>query len=194
MTRGAWYSIGTKMLVTVVAVSGCASHPRPGPSTTDPLTVYSTILEAIREDMRETSRMVLEPRLIKIRSDAPLLTYIPAGMGFVEAFSAANTEDAQLDPRDLERLGVQPFERARFPRTGVRIDLNRWWADAVSHYGGDGLRVVRLSRPGFSPDGSSAVIYYGFGCGSLCGESRLAVLEWRKGQWRIISNRLMLIS
>jgi len=188
-TNGRCWIIGA-----LVLVSGSTCTPRrlPEPSDRASLAIYALILEAASEDLRETSRVVVNRSFPVLPSDAPLLDAIPDIPGLGESFAAANQEAGQLSSEDAQVLGIQFFEPARFRREESDTDLDRWYAEVAAFYGGDGIRIVSLSRPGFSADGDTAVIDYTVSCGARCGEGRLAILERQRDGWQIVASHLML--
>ena len=45
---------------------------------------------------------------------------------------------------------------------------------------------VSVSRIGFDPSGSQALLYVDFACGSLCGSGRFVLLERVGSTWRVV--------
>ena len=149
--------------------------------------VYSSVLLVIRESMAATSRMLLNPTASAVRPDAPLLSAIPGDGDLADAFLAANETGNRLLPADADELNIPLFDRAV-----VRASAD-FWSSVFDRYGA-GIRIVRLHRPGFSADGNTAVIYYGWGCGGRCGETHIAILARESGRWGVVSDELLMIS
>jgi hypothetical protein len=99
----------------------------------------------------------------------------------VESFLAAIETQKPL-PKELRRLPaflmVDAGEaRAITARNGWR-DFERRNALAPGS--------VAVSRIGFDPSGSQALLYVNFVCGSLCGSGRFVLLERDGGPWRVV--------
>jgi hypothetical protein len=99
----------------------------------------------------------------------------------VESFLAAIDTQKPL-PQELRRLPaflvVDAGEaRAITARNGWR-DFERRNALAPGS--------VAVSRIGFDPSGSQALLYVNFVCGSLCGSGRFVLLERSGGTWRVV--------
>lgn len=154
--------------------------------------VYSAVLRSVRDRMSPAQGFVLRPSMEAVDPGAPLLGSILPDDGLRTGFANANQSGGEFLPSDADRLGVTLFDRAQLVATeggGSTADFWRAFRDAY----GAGARVAHVTRPGFSADGETAVIYYGWSCGGRCGQTHLAVLSRLSGQWTIIKDDLMLI-
>ena len=107
------------------------------------------------------------------------LTYVKPET--VESFLTAITAQKPL-PKELRRvpalLLVETAEaRAITARNGWR-DFERRNALAPG--------TVSVSRIGFDPTGSQALLYVDFVCGSLCGSGSFVLLERSGSTWRVV--------
>ena len=104
--------------------------------------------------------------------------------GTVASFVAAN-EPGTMHGDWLGTLGVglvsEADYRAHFGHAGLR-DLDAGW-ESVLRGPPECTVVVTLSAPGFSSDGSQALLGMGAGSGSLEGNGGLYLLERQGGGW-----------
>jgi len=91
-----------------------------------------------------------------------------------------------------------PLERERFTDLRIVLTTESELDDAFANKGGwnalAGSAIVGFSRIGFSCDGNQALMRRSYGCGSLCGESSLILLEKRANRWEAVISVLLSIA
>jgi hypothetical protein len=76
------------------------------------------------------------------------------------------------------------------PSKGLPTSFNakkaakQWTKYFSKHKGG----YYEVSKPVFSKDGKTAIVYVGFRCGSKCGNGGAALYRWENGQWKLEKN------
>jgi hypothetical protein len=112
----------------------------------------------------------------RVVANAPMLSQLT-----IDDFKRRNTQRQRLADFHIDRRQVfisQTSFESIFD--SQRVD-DPWHAFHVAYPKASG--VVTLSRVGFDPKFSQALVSYGFDCGGLCGEGFYVVLEQKGDVW-----------
>jgi hypothetical protein len=102
----------------------------------------------------------------------------------IEAFLAANRTPAPVPPL------AGHYTLASVGDVYELIVPNITWQDFYRHYRGV-WGFISFSRPAYSEDGSTAVIYAGFHCGDECRVERLLVLKKGATGWTVACDAVL---
>jgi len=97
--------------------------------------------------------------------------------------------DRNDEPRCLESwradvLAVQVLRRDALPHVLPPGGFWEWF------YQSTGVRrLYRVSRVGFSRDGTEAILAVGMSCGGLCGRGEIVRLKWNGERWTVVERR-----
>jgi hypothetical protein len=126
----------------------------------------------------------------------------------VESFIAANTVRAPIDPNFGYRVPIRLLSdslRKVFEARGKilvdearrnhssGIDMMPFWTGFYDSYP-NAHGYALLSKPGFNRNDTGAIVEFGQGCGSLCGESGYMVLEKRPAGWYVTEKVVEVVS
>jgi hypothetical protein len=181
----------------LLALAACASAPRAGspppaaPAAPHDAAVYAAVLD----------------HLVQVGKVAVVIdsTFIPRGGGadivqdasaeVVRNFAEANRTRRPV-PRPLPsartirftRLADLPFARNSGPR-----DLEALWRSFYEQFPGSG-GYFDFSGIGFDATYSTAVVYAGHHCGSLCGTGRRVTLRRTGSRWEVAKADMLWVS
>jgi hypothetical protein len=68
---------------------------------------------------------------------------------------------------------------------GSAANPNTFWRAFYARFPGS-VGLLSFSRPGYDATRTHALLYYGHGCGGLCGDGGYVLLERRDGKWMIL--------
>jgi hypothetical protein len=176
---------------TVVAISALSQAPEQRPILSDQalsddqLAIYRLILAGWMENGKHPVHLAIQTLPLDPTEGAdcaPSLKLEPSAANLVHRFRE----------QDLPRLGlptvalVDPEQQSQEitkndPHTGIRKGASI--ADAVSNGFAHGM--VSLGEIRFDRDHTHAIVWYGFTCGSLCGNGGTELLEKKDGKWGI---------
>ena len=106
-------------------------------------------------------------------------------------FAARAGVRVPLDAHGFRARGrVTLFERAAV--TGTHDPFDYWHRFYARYPGARGH--ISFSRPGYDPSGTHALLAYGHGCGSLCGDWGYVLLERRDGRWTVLKRVITIVS
>ena len=99
-----------------------------------------------------------------------------------------------MPPREGVRVVPEEQIIAALKAKGPPVDPPQpGWEGFYSRYPG-AQGVLRVSLPGYTPDGTEAVVMLSVGCGSLCGSGLLLHLERSNGEWKIVRRETLWVS
>ena len=166
--------------------------------------VYVAVLDSLFSSSTASHLIVvestLEPRWVQ--SVRPSADQPPNADG-VERSTAANFRSANARSKRIAgipgtRIPVEIVPDSVFanlprgmtpqpPEAQNREPFDYWRAFRTQFPNTTG--IIRLSSVGYSSDGEQALVEVSHGCGSLCGEGSIVLLEKRDGVWMVRSIR-----
>jgi hypothetical protein len=114
---------------------------------------------------------------------------ISLGDDLVESFRRIRNASVQLDPESLSVPNATIVASADLDA----IFREKGWAAFRDRFGG-AWGLIRLSRVGFSLDGTQALMSMSGSCGPLCGSGDYVLLRKIDGRWRVAARVMAWIS
>jgi hypothetical protein len=165
------------------------------------------------DEEAETVR-IEEAKLFRAQSEA--LAQVPAErlleeaesewaemLGFIQSRLPAITDELASSYLDANvRQAPLPYLSCPTPNSKlVTIERARlqeifrcgWWPEFYQQFP-EASGIARLSAPGFSADGRSALLYVSRTWDGLAGEGHIVVLQRRAGHWTVVGNLQLWIS
>jgi hypothetical protein len=180
------------LAAVLLTLAACASAPRPGTPTASPdAEVYAAVIDHL-----------VQAGKVAVVIDS---TFIPPGGGaevvqneaaeIASSFREANRAPRPL-PRPLPSTRTVRFTRnADLPfarRTGTP-NLEELWRSFNEQFPGAG-GYYNFSGIGFDASRSTAVVYAGHHCGSLCGTGRRITLRRTGSGWQVAKADILWVS
>ena len=174
----------TGFLAATATVSSCV--PREARPSEFP--IYSAVLEKLEGDGTYPRLLVRDETVVVMGAFQAAMTSGPVKLEVPQSLwkDFENANQTPISLRDsLPQLTLE-YLPAAFQRADS-TDLLGYWQEVREEFG-DGVGVVGLSRPAFTRDGSTALIYFEIGLGDLAGEGRYALLRWDGTIWRVVED------
>lgn len=116
------------------------------------------------------------------------VTSPPIDSEFRASFESRNA--APVSIRDLVRRDdvkwAEAAELSAIFARGFWREFNQVYPEASG--------LLRVSLPGYSPNGEAAVIYVEFACAGLCGSGQLYVVGLKGREWTVLEERRLFVS
>ncbi len=149
--------------------------------------VYQAVLTPLIH--AETQRLVLGDstlaRSISVDEAAWLRRQSPAvSPELLDDFRRQNARSVSLPGPLALPVPVVRVTETELRALEPRSNPNQWWEAFYRRFPGS-PGSIRLSRVGFSPDGSHALVYMHHGCGGRGGSGAFVILRKQDGEWRI---------
>src|SRR5688572_8611177 len=194
--------------VAALIFAGCATGPTSGDSAPDEEAVYAAVLDSLF--VKQSGPIVVRRRTSSNISRERLYEEYWHGLEKVPGVSSAMVADFEkrnASPRALSdlptvRVRVLFAEAATLDSLPRRSDMPQprgspivpnYWSALRDRF--DGARVlVTLTRPGFSRDGTEAVLDVGYRCGHLCGTGHIVTLRRSRTGWTVVNMQTTWIS
>jgi hypothetical protein len=190
MKRLAVMIVPMAMVAIAALTVGCNDDDSEPAVSNDQYAVYDALF----------SQEILEPR----RVTGPLVILSETsfhGVGRVEVLEHFTHVDSAVVDSLLslnaraERLDQESFS---IPATLIDTDrLNQYyptWDKFHRDFPGSGGVALFVSRVAFNGDKTSALVYWSYTCGGLCGDGVVAQLERVDGQWSVVDSLVVWIS
>jgi hypothetical protein len=142
-------------------------------------------VDAIPYDPSRDSGIGLEK---KLRSLAPRDTTDAAITSFMK--NGANRAEVVL-PKQISGSTVQIVETAQIERI-FSDSIDSWPRFRAAFPGARGF--TSLSRVGWDPVSSQALVIVGTGCGPLCGSGYVVLLRRESGTWKTVDQKVLWVS
>jgi len=194
--------------VAALIFVGCATGRTSDDSAPDEEAVYAAVLDSLFVKSsgpivvrRHTSSNISRERLVEEYWDA--LGKVPGvTSAMVADFEKRNASPRALTDLPTVRVRVLFAEAATLDSLPRRSDIPQprgspivpnYWSALRERF--DGARVlVTLTRPGFSRDGTEAVLDVGYRCGHLCGTGHIVTLRRSRTGWTVVNMQTTWIS
>jgi hypothetical protein len=171
--------------------------PQSGPEREE-YVVYAALLK----DMfigKETKQIVIEKyTAVRDYSNSEPDTFLeqlsPLTKETTSDYKERNKQSVELSDKfdlkvKLNFLSKDELDKI-FEKRGEKYD---GWEAFRKKYQGAG-EIITLSRVGFSPDKSHALLFLGYQCGWLCGQGNYILLMKKDGEWKVEKKSMTWVS
>lgn len=189
------------------AAAGCSCSPV-GPGPQDDHVVFSDLIAEVGFEAFNAEGEPADPIVIMAETDWRGMTSwedvsfqmtdqhrsrLPqADASAFDAFEKRNAERLRLDAGRFDGINVVLFERSELDELFAGDPWGGWEKYYKRFPRAQG--TLTLMRPGFSDDGTQAVIYYGNQSASAGGAGWIVLLEWNGKHWKIVEKSMLWIS
>jgi hypothetical protein len=159
------------------------------------LEVYRTVLDSMftprAKSMFSRIAVVESTEVFKRENSAALVKSLVDVRG-VDSVMAGDLAERSYEAHPLSQLSIQDL---RMPvlmlgRAALaplpREDPDKYWSMFYEHFPGTS-GLISLSSIGYNSDGTRAVLMVDVGCGSLCGQGYIVVVQRDAAGWRLIT-------
>ncbi|MDT5122012.1 MAG: hypothetical protein QOC96_1494 [Acidobacteriota bacterium] len=181
--------ISTSVNPSATEAKAITSAATISPDTADDYAVYSTVLAEKRYINEHTKQVVIEDETddekeISIALNKSLNEIIPkAAQSTIADYISKNKE-----PQHLDNLFKLKVERVLVSASEIKEIFENHhiegWKIIAERYP-DSLGLITLSRIGFNPERTQALVHVGIGCGGSCGEGNFFLLAKESGVWKV---------
>jgi hypothetical protein len=160
--------------------------------------VYAALLKEMFIG-KETKQLVIERyTAVNDSSNSEPDTFIeqlsPLMKETTSDYKEKNKQSVELSDRFELKVKLNFLSRDELKRIFEKRDEKYdGWKAFRQKYPGAG-EIITLSRVGFNPDKSQALIFVGYQCDWLCGEGNYILLTKRDGEWKIEKKSMTWIS
>jgi hypothetical protein len=106
----------------------------------------------------------------------------PASQPAVDDFKARNVKPSAIENKFSVPAKVMFISKAEVER--LFAEGGGWWEAFYKQYP-KSAGLVTFSNVGFNPEMNYALVYFGYGCGGLCGRGGHMLLIKKEGKWTI---------
>jgi hypothetical protein len=190
------------------AVSGCGQLTEPatvpGPQEDPRYAIYSVILDSLFLQARGSGRTPAQFVVIDSTAGkapdfdnwvrAEFVKTHPAEFGaVVEIFAKAEPSRVHLEQSRFSAAApVTLVSRQQLSAAGLQNPRDYWDAFYARYPGARGR--IFFGSPSIDATGTYALVWYGHGCGGLCGDYGYVLLESRRGRWIILKRVITVVS
>ena len=177
-------------LLLFAIAAACAPAGRTSPAGAvdrDEAAVYAVVIDSVLASAEAPFVVMAESTMVLMVTRDWLEAYVrPLDPAFPESpitdFEARNRAPVAIPPRLSTRTPVRRLRLGTFNPSGG--DHDEAYAKLRTEHA-PAIHLYALSRPGFDPERRHAVIATAAGCGGLCGEGQVVLLERGPGGWRV---------
>lgn len=175
------------IIIIAIALLGCQTKPKPTattPNLTDALFVEQVLRLEFAEAVSQDIPLVIDQELSVFSKAGVIASAAHLGKEYMEAardFLRKNKESNTLDSIGTISLRHSVLTEQE-TKTLFQTEGKDGWKEFYRVYS-DSPGIITLSRPGFSRDGTVAMIYLGNQSNWLAGRGGIRVYEKRNGKW-----------
>lgn len=173
----------------------CASRDTDGD---EEASVYSTILNERYAKNPDKFIVVVEktfgaPSLAReLDSEYRKARLSPLSQATIESYKERNKEPLRLKGFANAKVKYSLMKDDEWEELFEK-DILSGWKSFRQRYP-DAVGVVRLSRVGFNPEGTQALVLLLYGCGEVCGEGTFILLTKAEAGWRIEQSVVVVVA
>jgi hypothetical protein len=116
----------------------------------------------------------------------------PLSQATIESYKGRNKEPLHLKGFANAKVKYSLMTEGEWEELFEK-DILSGWKSFRQRYA-DAAGVVRLSRVGFNPEGTQALVLLLYGCGEVCGEGTFILLTKEEGGWRIEKSEVVVVA